>query len=81
MEPNGHNPTVKPVDNRLKIEILVDPGNGMVMVNIAPPLLQNIPMCYGLVEIARQQLQKYADSQMGDKRIVPATNLPSLRPS
>jgi len=74
MVPNG-NPTQQPPP-AMKIEILFDSATGMVGVNIPEALLTNHVFCYGLLEAARQTIQKYAEQKASGQRIMVASAVP-----
>jgi len=76
-----HNPTQKAPIPGVKLEIIFDRASGRIGVNIPTELLGNHLVCYGLLEVARQTIQRFAEEQAKNSRIVPATTLPFVRPA
>ncbi len=60
-------PQVQAPNTVLKLEILFDQTTGAVQVN-GP--IQNIFVCYGMLELAKDACRKYAADQVADRRIM-----------
>jgi hypothetical protein len=78
LEGNGHNPTVKGPSSTLTLTITYDQMSGAIGVN-AP--VQNLLLCYGMLEMARQTIQNFAEAQAKQQRIIPANVMPMIRPA
>jgi hypothetical protein len=76
LDGNGHNPTQKSATVTLVISF--DQLTGAIGVN-AP--VQNIMLCYGMLEMARQAIQNYAAEAAKERRILPANVLPMMKPA
>ena len=78
MVPNGHNPTEKPSGAVVTLNITFDQMTGAVGVQ-GP--IQNPMFCYGILEMARQAIQNYAQEQAKERRILPANVMPMVKPA
>jgi hypothetical protein len=74
-----HNPTQhgngKP-STALELKIIFDTATGNIGVNIPEALLGHHVLCYGLLEAARQTIQKYAEQKASGQRIMVASAVP-----
>lgn len=80
MSENGHNPTLKAAQSAATITLTIqfDQMTGAIGVN-GP--IQNPVICYGMLELARQAVQNYAQEQAKERRILPANVMPMVKPA
>jgi hypothetical protein len=78
LDGNGHNPTQKGPSSVVTLTISFDQTSGAIGVN-AP--VQNIMLCYGMLEMARQTIQNFAAEAAKERRILPANVLPMMKPA
>lgn len=79
MEGNG-NPTTKNAaqvpNTTIQLIVTLDQVTGAV--NVQGPV-QNLLLCYGLLEAAKDSCREFIRQQSTDRRIVPAQGIPNLR--
>jgi hypothetical protein len=79
MEGNG-NPTTKNAAQvpNATIQLLITLDRVTGAVSVQGPV-QDLLLCYGLLEAAKDNCREFVRQQAANNRIVPAANIPNLR--